>query len=155
MRRVRPFAHEDAARLQEAIDGVCAEGRMATPCFQPTPAWRHALELPDCPCHLLLVAEEAGQILGWCRLFPVPGDGGGPSLELGIGVRAERRRQGLGRALLAEALRWAGRQGLPVVLETRRDNLPARRLFERCGFRPVGEEGDRLKMYLPVQEESR
>lgn len=126
---------------------------MATPHFCPTPAWEHALSAPDCPCHLLLVAEEWGEIVGWCRLFPEEGDG--PALELGIGVRADRRRQGLGRALLTEALRWAGRQGLPVVLETRRDNLPARRLFAQYGFRPAGEERGLLRMCRPVEEERR
>ncbi|MGC8958890.1 MAG: GNAT family N-acetyltransferase [Chloroflexia bacterium] len=155
MIRVRRFSPKDREVLRAAIDGVCAEGMMATPRFQPTPAWEHALSVPACPCHLLLVAEERGEIVGWCRLFPVPGDGCGPAMELGIGVRAEWRRQGLGRALLAEALRWAGRQGLPVVLQTRRENLPARRLFEESGFRPVGEEGGLLRMCRPIEEESR
>ncbi len=153
MIRIRPFAPEDVGRLQETIGDVCAEGMMATARFCPTPAWQHALDAPGCPCHLLLVAEAQEEIVGWCRLFPK--DAGDPALELGIGVRAGWRRQGLGRALLGAALRWAGRRGLPVVLETRRDNLPARRLFARCGFRPAGQEGDLLRMRRPVEEERR
>lgn len=153
MSRIRRFASTDTVGLYETIDGVCAEGMMATPHFSPTPAWEHALGAPDCPCHLLLVAEDGGEIVGWCRLFPE--DGNAPALELGMGVRADRRRQGLGRALLTEALRWAGRKGLPVVLETRRDNLPARRLFEGCGFRPAGEKGNLLRMRWSAEEERR
>jgi len=118
---------------------------MRTPRFEPTPAWEHALAQPDCSCHLLLVAADGANIVGWCRLFPT--DEG--ALELGIGVVAPYRRRGLGRALLGAALEWASARGMPVVLETRTDNAPAIRLFTRSGFRVVGQQDGHWQMRYP------
>ncbi len=142
---VRPFQPADRPGLVAVVDAVCAEGIMRTPRFIPTPAWEHALAHPDCPCHLLLVASDGDRVTGWCRLFP-NGDG---ALELGIGVAAPYRRQGVGRALLEAALGWALEQGMPVVLETRTDNIPAIRLFTHLGFRIVGQEDDHWQMQYP------
>jgi len=135
----------DQNSLIGTINAVCAEGMMRTPRFEPTPAWEHALAQPDCPCHLLLVAVEGANVVGWCRLFPT--DEG--ALELGIGVVASHRRQGIGRALLGAALEWASARGMPVVLETRTDNTPAIRLFTRSGFRVVGQGDGHWQMRYP------
>ncbi|MGB9777695.1 MAG: GNAT family N-acetyltransferase [Anaerolineae bacterium] len=140
---VRPFQLADHPGLVAAVNSVCAEGMMRTPRFIPTPAWEHALAQPDCPCHLLLIAAEGPQVVGWCRLFPTDGE----ALELGIGVLGPYRRQGLGRALLEAALDWA--RGMPVVLETRTDNIPAIRLFTRFGFRIVGQEDGHWQLEYP------
>ena len=49
------------------------------------------------------------------------------------------RRQGVGGRLLLELLELAVRLGARVVtLEVRLSNAPARRLYQRFGFRPVG-----------------
>lgn len=144
--KVLPFSELiQSEDLVTALDAVCAEGMMHTPRFEPTPAWEHALSQPDCPCHLLLVAVEGAHIAGWCRLFPLA-EG---TLELGIGVVAPYRRQGRGSALLAAALDWASARGMPVVLETRTDNLPAIRLFTRAGFRVIGESDSHWQMRYP------
>ncbi len=145
MTAIRPYRPSDREALIEAINGVCAGGMMRTPRFIPTPAWEHALARPECSCHLLLVAAEGESIVGWCRLFPT-GEG---ALELGIGVAAPCRRREVGRALLEAALDWARAQGMPVVLETRTDNIPAIRLFTRAGFRTVGEQDGHWQMQYP------
>ena len=142
---VRLYHPSDRQNLVDAINAVCAGGMMRTPLFEPTPAWEHALARPDCPCHLLLVAEDGANVVGWCRLFPT--DEG--ALELGIGVVAPYRRRGLGRALLGAALEWASARGMPVVLETRTDNAPAIRLFTRSGFRVVGQQDGHWQMRYP------
>ena len=57
-----------------------------------------------------------------------------------IGVWPESRRRGVGGALLAAALAAAARRGaVEAVLEVRAGNLPAQRLYERFGFRVVGD----------------
>ncbi|MDW8069166.1 MAG: GNAT family N-acetyltransferase [Anaerolineae bacterium] len=142
---LRPYQPPDRRALIEAINRVCAEGMMRTPCFEPTPAWEHALNRPDCRCHFLLVATEGSRIVGWCRLFPT-GEG---TLELGIGVVAFYRYQGIGSALVKVALDWASDQGMPVILETRTDNLPAIRLFIRFGFRTIGQTNGHWRMCYP------
>jgi len=58
---------------------------------------------------------------------------------LSIAVVPQWRRRGLGRILLDRPIS-AGLLGdcAHVVLEVRRGNLPAQRLYESAGFRPVG-----------------
>jgi ribosomal protein S18 acetylase RimI-like enzyme len=49
------------------------------------------------------------------------------------------RRLGIGRALIAEARRWAEENGLPgIMLETQTNNVPACHFYESCGFKLGG-----------------
>lgn len=141
---IRPFMQADQASLGEAIDTVCGEGCwMSTSRFEPTPAWAHALEVPACPDHLLLVAEDGGRVVGWCRLFPLVGcNGPTGGAKLGIGLLPAYRGHGLGKALLGQTLDWAIDRGVQrATLTVRTDNARAIRIFERCGFRKTGREG--------------
>ncbi|MGQ9572520.1 MAG: GNAT family N-acetyltransferase [Dehalococcoidia bacterium] len=53
-------------------------------------------------------------------------------------VLEQYRRQGLGAKLMREALEYARKSGcVRVELSARRDNVAARRLYERLGFREV------------------
>ncbi|HEX7957267.1 MAG TPA: ribosomal protein S18-alanine N-acetyltransferase [Pyrinomonadaceae bacterium] len=57
-----------------------------------------------------------------------------------IGVWPEARRRGVGGALLGAALEVAARCGAnEAVLEVRAGNLPALAMYERFGFKVVGE----------------
>jgi len=57
-----------------------------------------------------------------------------------IGVWPESRRRGVGGALLWAALEAGARRGaVEAVLEVRAGNLPAQMMYERFGFRVVGE----------------
>jgi len=56
-----------------------------------------------------------------------------------IAVDGERRSEGLGRRLLADAEALAIRRKQRVLrLEVREDNLPAIRFYERRGYRLIG-----------------
>lgn len=133
---LRPYKLHDETALIYAINQVCAEGMMATRHFIPTPAWSHALARPDCDCHLLLVVEDDGQVVGWCRLFR---DGTPAGAEVGLGLLPPYRRQGWGTSLLERALAWASTHGLEQVwLSTWQENHPAVHLFRKFGFRPTG-----------------
>jgi ribosomal-protein-alanine N-acetyltransferase len=58
---------------------------------------------------------------------------------LSVAVAASRRRKGLARRLLDLHLRrLAGRGAQAVFLEVGEDNVAARRLYARAGFREVG-----------------
>jgi ribosomal-protein-alanine N-acetyltransferase len=60
-----------------------------------------------------------------------------------IAVHLAHRRQGVGQALLLHALGVGCRhQARVAVLEVRRSNDAARRLYSSLGFRPVGERKD-------------
>jgi ribosomal protein S18 acetylase RimI-like enzyme len=61
-----------------------------------------------------------------------------------LAVLATHRGRGIGRALLTAAEEMARSRGFDkLTLEVQEDNLPARRLYERCGFRDVryGDSG--------------
>jgi len=50
-------------------------------------------------------------------------------------VDTEFRGRGVGRALLNRAIEWAREQNYPgVTLETQTNNVPAVKLYEKCGF---------------------
>jgi len=50
-------------------------------------------------------------------------------------VDTEFRRRGVGRTLLNRAIEWAKQQHFPgVTLETQDNNVPACKLYEKCGF---------------------
>ncbi len=71
---------------------------------------------------------------------------------LSIVVAPSRRRDGLGRALLAAHLaRLAGEGVLQVFLEVEEGNQPAERLYRHFGFREVG----RRKGYYPKPDGTR
>ncbi|GAB4412255.1 MAG: GNAT family protein [Anaerolineales bacterium] len=144
MVHVRAFAVGDGEGLARAIDAVCAEGQwMRTARFEPDAAWEHALAYPDCPCRLLLVAEDGGDIVGWCRAFPA--DAGEAAVTIGLGLLPSHRDQGIGTAMLRQALDWARRVGYRQArLTTREDNARAIHVFQRCGFRVAGPADDGL-----------
>ena len=56
-----------------------------------------------------------------------------------VAVHPEKRGLGIGEALVREALRLGNTLSLDyVTLEVRDSNTPARRLYEKCGFKAVG-----------------
>ena len=88
------------------------------------------------------IAEQNGKIVGaaWARRlsaeqlkFPY-GDEGTPKVM--IGVKPNARGQGVGEKLMRTLIGEAARHGLGQCLSVRSEN-PARRLYERLGFRDI------------------
>ncbi len=131
--KIRPYALADRPSLIATINTVCAEGKwMETLCYEPTPAWEHALTVPDCPCHLLLVAVDS-RVIGWCRVFRDAGSQ--TSADIAIGLLTEYREQGLGSQLFGQAITWAYENDLARLhLKTRVNNARAIHLFEKYRF---------------------
>jgi ribosomal protein S18 acetylase RimI-like enzyme len=94
-----------------------------------------------------VVAVEAGWRVGaaWYRLFAEDDHGygfvGETVPELSLAVVAERRGQGIGRALLDAALVHASADGFRAISLSVEPDNPARRLYERAGFVRVGVVG--------------
>jgi ribosomal protein S18 acetylase RimI-like enzyme len=92
------------------------------------------------------IAEREGAAIGaaWARQFspdeqsPFYVDERTP--EITIGVRPHSRGQGVGRMLLDALIAEATQRGVGLCLNVRHDN-PARRLYERIGFRLVPGSG--------------
>ena len=94
-----------------------------------------------------LVADEDGRRQGivWYRFFTDAEHGEGyvdeQTPELAIAVVDGSRGRGIGRQLLVAAHERARRDGISrISLSVDPDN-PARRLYERVGYEPVGDNG--------------
>jgi len=68
--------------------------------------------------YLIAVAETpAGQLAGWlCAERRVTLEGGEQIEITGLVIDATKRRRGIGKALLAEAERWAQQQGMTLIV---------------------------------------
>ncbi|MFG3660059.1 GNAT family N-acetyltransferase [Streptomyces sp. NPDC047706] len=90
-----------------------------------------------------LVAERAGEIVGWACHGPYRGgEARTTDAELyAIYVHPERYGEGIGQALLGESVRRCRAAGHPrMLLWVLRDNISARRFYERAGFTADGAE---------------
>jgi GNAT superfamily N-acetyltransferase len=136
-----PFMWDMAWQATAVDDGMRRLGREAAFAI---PHVRHYLEGWGRTGDAAVVAVVDGQRLGaaWYRLFPAEDPGWGfvatDVPELSIGVAAEARGRGVGSALLDALLTLARERGFRAVsLSVDRRN-PARRLYERKGFRDAG-----------------
>jgi len=83
-----------------------------------------------------LVAEAAGEVVGYAGLSVLPGSAQADIQT--IGVDAPYRRLGVGTALLTALLDEAERRGATeVLLEVRADNPSAQALYARHGFTAI------------------
>jgi ribosomal protein S18 acetylase RimI-like enzyme len=69
-------------------------------------------------------------------------------------VKATFKRQGVGRALMDRAIRWAKGRRLPgIMLETQNNNVAACRFYERCGFELGGFDRQLYRALNPDSHE--
>jgi ribosomal protein S18 acetylase RimI-like enzyme len=87
-------------------------------------------------------AEQNGEVIGaaWARRisaeeFRVP-SGDDETPKVSIGVKPNARGQGVGDKIMRALIGEASRRGLGLCLSVRSEN-PARRLYERLGFRDI------------------
>jgi GNAT superfamily N-acetyltransferase len=102
-------------------------------------AWFLGSQL-DQPDVVVLVAERSGEIVGYAYAGIEPMSWKELRDEAGfvhdLVVAHAARGAGIGQRLLDAAIAWLRGRGMPrVVLWTAAPNEPARRLFERRGFR--------------------
>jgi GNAT superfamily N-acetyltransferase len=100
-----------------------------------------------------LIAEVDGRAVGWlhagvwedieAEAFVVIG---------GLVVDREHRLQGIGRALLEDAERWAREQGVPVVrLWSSTTRTAAHRFYERMGYTTIKTQYSFAKCVDPAK----
>jgi ribosomal-protein-alanine acetyltransferase len=84
---------------------------------------------------VVLVAEEAGHLCGFVCAKAVAGEW---EIE-NVVVAAEFLRRGIANELVRALIQRAANEAASaILLEVRESNLPARRLYEKHGFREVG-----------------
>lgn len=100
------------------------------------------------PFDVYYVYEQNGQILGYCNLRLLAGEG---EVQR-IAVLPEYRRMGLARKMMEIMVDYARENhALSVSLEVRAGNLPARNLYETYGFT---EEAVRKGYYRNPSEDA-
>lgn len=127
---------EAAATLRLAgRDDLAAVAALELESFDPP--WRadDVALLLEASEALLLLAEVGGESRGYALFQRIAGE----AELLRVGVARAWRGRGLGALLVADGLaRLAAAGDRACFLEVREGNLPARKLYERAGFRRVG-----------------
>ncbi len=111
-----------------------------TPSFEPDFHKIFSLCIDDPQCHII-VAERGSEVLGYLTLWlrPCLSHTGLCALIDDLVVAETARGQGMGRALLGEALKRARRAGcVEIEVSTGFDNEPARSLYRSQGFEERG-----------------
>lgn len=97
--------------------------------------------------YVYLVAEEEGEVLGYCCFISVLDEGEIPN----VCVKSSARGKGIGRSMMERLIEEAKERNLSVLyLEVRKSNASARHLYESLGFE---EDGIRKGFYeLPKED---
>lgn len=91
--------------------------------------------------HAHFVAVRDHQVLGWCDILPVIGQTRSHVGVLGMGVAAEARGKGVGKALIQTAIAKATERGLSrIELTVHSENHVALALYRSVGFVSEGTQ---------------
>jgi ribosomal protein S18 acetylase RimI-like enzyme len=139
--QIRPARESDTASACEAVNAVAAEKwYLATVdgfSLEQTRAFLKRVIDGALPQVLAVVKGE----VGFCDIIPNTAKGFTHVGRLGMGVRFEWRRQGIGRRLMDACLSRARKAGIEKVeLEVFSDNVAAIRLYESFGFSQEGRK---------------
>lgn len=137
---IRDSVLEDAERIAVLIDSVSRERLFlaGTEGFSAddTRAFIASIRASG---SVQVVAENSGEIVGWCDIARFPFEGMRHVGRLGMGVHRNHRSQGIGRGLLREAIERAHAAGVErIELEVFASNRAAVGLYESFGFESEG-----------------
>jgi RimJ/RimL family protein N-acetyltransferase len=131
-----PIAKEHIEGFHHCLDSVARERRYLA--FVQAPPlesarefvlWNIANNVPQ------FVALSGNDVVGWCDISPMRHEGLTHCGTLGMGVRADFRRLGIGTRLLEQTIGEAREMGLErIELEVFASNTPAIKLYEKAGF---------------------
>ncbi len=138
--QIRPSRESDATSACDAVNAVAAEKwYLATVdgfSLEQTRAFLKRVVDGSLPQVVAVVEEE---VVGFSDIIPNTAKGFTHVGRLGMGVRFEWRRQGIGRRMLAACLSLAPNAGIEKVeLEVFSDNVAYIRLYDSFGFNQEG-----------------
>jgi diaminopimelate decarboxylase len=137
---VRRATPRDAASALDLWRAVIAEGRWvrSDDVAQPVREWRRRFARAIGDDAIELVAVD-GRVVGHLGLTRERHPAARHVATLAVVVAEDRRGEGIGTGLLAEAIRWARRAGVEkLVLSVYPSNRRAIALYRRFGFREEG-----------------
>jgi RimJ/RimL family protein N-acetyltransferase len=146
---IRRATPHDAPALVELAESI---GREEGRWILGTGPWRSVADerrylrsIERYPDAAVLVAEDGRRIVGRLSLSRDPHPASRHVADLGLMVAESHRRQGVGRAMLDEAVGWARTAGVrKLELHVLPWNMPALGLYEAFGFE---REGYRKRHY--------
>jgi L-amino acid N-acyltransferase YncA len=137
---IRDATIADLAGYHACLGAVALErkyiGFVEPPPLASSESWMTSVLELRCP---FLVACAGTEVVGWCDVGPRSREGFRHTGELGMGLLAHARGQGLGRALLTEAITRARAWPLEKLeLQVYASNQAARHLYQAVGFAVEG-----------------
>ncbi|REJ79062.1 MAG: GNAT family N-acetyltransferase [Acidobacteria bacterium] len=157
---LRPVARSDRAILRDML----FQTLLSEP--DASDMKREMLDEPDLAWYIeewgrngdfgFVATDEDENLLGavWARLADEDGQGYGfydyETPEIAIATVPEARGLGVGTRLL-ETLIVTARQSYPALSLSVAENNPAKKLYERVGFRTISTEGDHSLMVLELE----
>lgn len=145
---IRQISPLDIEGFHSCIDSVARERKylgftQATPIEETRKSLVEDMERDV----IRLVALADSKVVGWCHIRPDRWEGFTHAGWLGMGVLKGYRRQGIGSALLDQALEEARNRGLErVELSVFASNLGAIQLYEKFHFQMEGRKKKARKL---------
>ena len=139
---IRRISLDDIESLHACLDSVARERKylgftQATPIEETRKSLVEDMERGV----IRLIALDASKVVGWCHIRPDRWEGFTHAGWLGMGVLKEYRHQGIGSALLHQALAEARNRGLErVELSVFASNVSAIHLYEKFKFEIEGRK---------------
>lgn len=100
----------------------------------------------------ICLAEEEGEVTAFLSIEVHREDPDYLYLD-DLSVTEKSRGRGIGTRLIGQAEAYARELSIPVlVLHVEKENTVARRLYERLGFIPYGENGTRIRMIKLLED---
>jgi len=138
---IRAIRESDVEGFHLAVDAVCRERKYLATFEAPEPERARSFVISNIAAgYPQFVAEDEGRIVGWCDAIPGSAHSGSAHVgQLGMGVLASHRGQGIGRRLLEATIQGAGQLGLEKIeLSVYSRNTNAISLYQKLGFEDEG-----------------
>src|SRR6266568_213138 len=114
---VRPISLDDIRSFWQVLDSVARERRYLVLLEAPPLEEVEKSVRANFESHygIRFVATDSSEVIGWCDIHPRDEPGFTHIGRLGMGVRTDYRRRGIGRRLLSAALEKAVSDGLSRI----------------------------------------
>ena len=138
---IRPIRESDIEGFRRTLDTVCRERKYLAALEAPEmERVRNFVRSNIKESYPQFVAEEEGEIVGWCDAIPGGATSGSAHVgNLGMGVLPSHRGQGIGRRLLEATIEGASKSGLEKIeLSVYARNTAAINLYRKLSFEEEG-----------------